>query len=147
LFISDGLKCILHDFDSLGKDEVLGFIQITPKQLYDAKGERMEFKLNPPPKSKEDVPGHLAIRCRRATDYDKQFMAELQRPGKGDILGMKKADGHTDSKGGAGALVSILTRKSKVAKQGKNAGQKVVSYAFMHRSCEQMTLSIYSYAV
>lgn len=85
----------------------------------------MELKLLPPPRKPGDVPGYIAIRCRRATDYDKHFMTELNRPEKGDALGLGKLD--MESKGGAGAIASILTRKAKVVKHGKNAGQKVVS--------------------
>ena len=131
LFASEGLTCFLHDYDSVGKDEVLGMIQISPKKLYDAKGERMEFRLKPPKGQKEDVTGHLYFRCRRATDYDKEFMEELNRVDKGgDFLGMKKLERLTEGKGGAGAINSILTRKSKIAKHGKNAGKKVVSPHF-----------------
>lgn len=80
LFVEDGMKFIVKDFDQLGKDEVLGLVHVNPRLLYRSKGERMEFKLQPPIGSKDkEVPGYLVLRCRRATEYDIKFMAEYAR--------------------------------------------------------------------
>ena len=79
LFMEEGMKFLVKDFDQVGANETLGLVHVPPKSLYTAKGERMEFKLQPVPgKTAEEVPGHLAIRCRRATDYDIEFMASYE---------------------------------------------------------------------
>jgi hypothetical protein len=131
LFLSEGLLCILYDFDKVGKNEKLGAITIPPKTLYEAKGERMEFKLGPSPGETKDVPGYLAIRCRRATEYDANFMTDSAKGADSDLLGLKAATSKAlHTKGGASNLQSMLNRNSKVFKDGingKNAGIKHVS--------------------
>jgi hypothetical protein len=80
LFIEDGVKFIVKDYDQFGKDEVLGLVHVNPRILYKANGERLEFKLKPPIGSRDKVvPGYLVIRCRRATEYDEKFMAEYAK--------------------------------------------------------------------
>ena len=75
LFLSEGLTCLIKDYDRVGRNESLGLIVVPPQDLYAGKGERMEFKIQPPPGSKEkEVTGTIAIRVRRATEYDKKFM-------------------------------------------------------------------------
>lgn len=75
LFIEEGMKFLVKDFDQFGGNETLGLVHVPPKTLYLADGERMEFKLQPiPGKTSDEVPGFLAIRCRRATAHDKKFM-------------------------------------------------------------------------
>ena len=127
LLLSDGVKFFVYDFDAIGKDEELGMVVLAPKLLYNSTGERLELKLQPMPGSEKEVPGFLGIRCRRATEYDKHFMFEFKRAeGKGDVFGLKSLEQKTDSKGGNGALQSILTRKTRIAKQGRNIGMKEV---------------------
>jgi hypothetical protein len=128
LFLSEGLLCILYDFDKVGKNEKLGAITIPPKTLYEAKGERMEIKLGPSPGETKDVPGYLAIRCRRATDYDAKFMTDFKQDS--DLLGLKAATSKAhDTKGGASNLKSLLGRNTKVFRDGKDAGIKKVRNA------------------
>jgi hypothetical protein len=129
LFGCDGLLCVLHDFDAIGADEKLGQFCISPKQLYDAKGERMEFALQPIPGDTNTVTGHIAIRCRRATDFDMNFMNDYNKIStKGtDFLGMLAFEKLADGKGGAGAITSILSKRTKVVKHGEDAGKKAVS--------------------
>ena len=77
LFLDDGMRFIVKDFDQLGKDEVLGTVHVKPQVWYQSKGERMEFKLQPPHGSKDtEVPGYLVLRIRRASEYDQKFMAD-----------------------------------------------------------------------
>jgi hypothetical protein len=84
LFLEDGLKFIVKDFDQLGKDEVLGIVHVNPRVFYKANGERMEFKLQPPHGSRAtEVPGYLVLRVRRATEYDQKFMTDYYKT-KGD---------------------------------------------------------------
>ena len=79
LFLDDGMRFIVKDFDSIGKDEVLGIVHVKPQILYKAEGQRMEFKIQPPHGSKaSEVPGYLVLRVRRATEYDQKFMADYE---------------------------------------------------------------------
>jgi hypothetical protein len=131
LFLSEGLLCILYDYDKVGSNEKLGAITIPPKTLYEAKGERMEFKLVPAPGETEDVPGYLCIRCRRATDYDEKFMADFENGADSDILGLKAASSKgSHFKGGASNFTSlvrgIMGGNTKVEKDGEKAGIKQV---------------------
>jgi hypothetical protein len=126
LFLSEGLLCQLYDYDKVGQNEKLGAITIPPKTLYDAKGERMEFKVGPSPGETKDVPGYLSIRCRRATDYDAKFMTDFEKADS-DLLGLKAATlkaHHT--KGGASNLKSLMSRNTKTEKDGEKAGIKQV---------------------
>jgi hypothetical protein len=136
LFRGDGLLCIVHDFDTVGTNERLGSITVPPKTLFDAKGERMEFKLGPPPGKTNDVPGYLAIRCRRATSEDIEFMKALQSSSnsskqllpaleniKSKVNSAVEA-GTITQMGGAGNIASLLTRHSRIVRLGPNAGQR-----------------------
>ena len=127
LFVNpEGLVCTLYDYDNLGKNEKLGYISIPPKQLYEAKGERMEFKLRPCRGHREEnVSGYMAMRCRRATDYDKEFMKDHAASTSRSMFERKKpllkiAEGKT----GAGNIKSLITKRSRVAREGPHAGQK-----------------------
>jgi len=104
------------DYDVVSNDD-LGMFVVPPDVLYKANGEREVFKLKPPPRRyKEEVPGHLAIRCRRATQYDKDFMQEFelsQKEAKTETLSMA-----TLAAGGQSDLKSILGRTKKTDKAG-----------------------------
>jgi hypothetical protein len=127
LFVGEGLVCYLYDFDKLGKNERLACVTIPPKQLYEAKGERMVFKLGPCPGKTTDVPGYMAFRFRRASDSDISFMTEYINRDKASFLGGKKpavetAEGVT----GRGNLKSLISKRSRIGKVGKNAGTREV---------------------
>ena len=130
LFLSDGLLCLLLDFDGIGKDERLGAVTVPAKTMYDAKGERMTFKIGPPPGKTDNPPGHMAIRIRRATEYDCRFLEEYQSSIKRGLLGKKKAVRRIEeekSEGGAGLLSSYLRRQSRTVKEnGKSVVQQRV---------------------
>jgi hypothetical protein len=136
LFLSEGLLCLIYDYDKIGGNEKLGSATIPPRTLYEAKGQRMEFKLGPAPGHTKEVPGFLAIRCRRATDYDVNFLKSFQagKTGMGHFLGLtaKEAKTATHSKGGSGNIKSMLTRTTKVEKEGKNAGIRQVRIRIIH---------------
>jgi hypothetical protein len=86
LFLEEGLNFLVKDHDQFGKDEVLGMVNVNPRAVYLAQGERKEFKLLPPNGSKQqEVPGYLVLRCRRASEYDQKFMADYEtlQGGKG----------------------------------------------------------------
>jgi hypothetical protein len=128
LFLSDGLHCIVFDFDQVSANEQLGQVYLSPRLLYEATGERMEFALTPPPQANDasvDIAGFLAVRCRRASGFDMRFMKELaetrRREKREEIapeLVKLKNIAHlaTDSAGGAGNLSAMLSKRSKQVK-------------------------------
>jgi hypothetical protein len=130
LFLGDGLIFTLHDYDSVGTDEVLGIVVLSPKQVYECTGQRIEYKLQPPPGHFEQVPGHLVIRCRRASNYDIHFMEDFEKVSKSDKevggMGSHKFDKLIQSKGGNGGLASIMNKRSRIAKHGRNVGKREV---------------------
>lgn len=103
---SDGLKFTVKDYDTLGRNDDLGYVVVSGKQLCEAKGERMVLKLSPPEGSKHQEAGALNLRCRAATNYDKKFLGYATGELKGDFLGL---DGMTDvvmkPKGGSAKLI------------------------------------------
>lgn len=112
LFIHDGLNFLVKDYDKLGHNEVLGCVQVPPAVLYKANGERMVFKLQAAPGAANSEPsGHLAVRCRRATDYDKKFMESFMESKKVVAAGDQLASGKND-------LLSIISRNWKEEKDG-----------------------------
>eukprot|EP00980_Cylindrotheca_fusiformis_P020990 scaffold7987_cov200-Cylindrotheca_fusiformis.AAC.19 len=71
LFMNGGLSFLVEDRDGFSSNDLLGVTTVPAVALYKAKGERMEFKFN--------TKGFLAIRCRRATEHDKEFMAQYNK--------------------------------------------------------------------
>jgi hypothetical protein len=103
------------DYDVLSSDDI-GYFVVPPDVLYKGNGERVEFKLKAPPRSKGgDVPGHLAIRCRRATQYDKDFMEEFKISEAPKTSTISIA---TLSEGGKSNLMSIIERRVMIDKAG-----------------------------
>lgn len=121
LFLHDGIICILRDFDKFGKNDVLGTVRVCAKHIYDGKGERLEYKLEPPSGKTTEVPGYMAIRCRRASEEDIKFVEEYYSSNQ-QIKKLEIAQGV----GGASNLKSIMTKRTRIAKDGPNAGKKQV---------------------
>lgn len=124
LFTSEGLVFILKDFDKLGDNEKLGIVTVPPKMLYQANGERMEFKLQSHGYKTRQVSGSMAIRCRRASPQDIQFMEEVKKPSSKqfDFLHRAMVEGKT----GVSNIKSILSKRTRIVATGKNAGKKQV---------------------
>ena len=121
-----GLLCLLVDYDQFGTNEKLGAVTIPPKALFDAKGERMEFKLGPPPGKTHEPSGYLAVRCRRASDYDIKFMKKYKESGKTSMLSRReKVVDPTESKGGSGNIRSYFKRQTRVLRDGKSETKQV----------------------
>jgi hypothetical protein len=123
LFAGDGLFCRVLDYDVLSSDD-LGYFVVPPDLLYKGNGEREVFKLKAPPRSKGEVPGYVAIRCRRATQYDKEFMKEFESSAEA-----AKADtvsAATTSEGGKSNLKSIIETKVKVDKSGVRKVRRLI---------------------
>ena len=105
----DGLTFVVLDFDKFGANEALGAVVIPPREVFVAKGERVEYALKPLFGKKDYGKGKLAVRIRRATDYDKDFMEKWNSSQKEDL--MVKT---TTTKGGKGTVGSIITRNERV---------------------------------
>jgi hypothetical protein len=124
--LSEGLLCIVHDFDQVGYHDTLGQIYITPQMLYQALGERIELQLKPPLFNHAvDFAGYLAIRCRRASEYDKDFMKELlerrkkekREEASPELAKLQNiAKMATESAGGSSNIASMLTKRTKIVK-------------------------------
>ncbi len=131
LFLSEGLVCDLMDFDAVGAHEKLGVVVVPPNVIYEASGKRLEFKLQPPNEKVKEVPGHLAIRCRKATEYDIEFMKNYYTEEKGERIFL------TDVKNvmGGGIIHTLVTKNSKKEREGPDAGQKKVIRCGERRFC------------
>lgn len=119
LFAGDGLFCRVVDYDVINNDE-MGFFVVPPDVLYRGNGEREVFKLKPPAGTKGEVPGHLAIRCRRATQYDKDFLKEFKasqiEKARSSVTNTMLAS-HA-AEGGKSNLKSIISKNVKYEKNG-----------------------------
>eukprot|EP00523_Entomoneis_sp_CCMP467_P008491 CAMPEP_0168738488 /NCGR_PEP_ID=MMETSP0724-20121128/10959_1 /TAXON_ID=265536 /ORGANISM="Amphiprora sp., Strain CCMP467" /LENGTH=1081 /DNA_ID=CAMNT_0008785833 /DNA_START=7 /DNA_END=3252 /DNA_ORIENTATION=+ len=120
LYLSEGLLFTVKDYDALGRDEKLGMFYVAPKVVYEAKGERLEFKLIPTPGSKKkEVPGYVAIRIRRATGHDIVFMNEhVHKKKKTSLAESATQQLATAQLGGGGALRSYFRRQTRHIKDG-----------------------------
>ena len=117
LFLQDGMKLLVKDYDQFGANDTLGLVKVHPTALYRGSGERMEFKIQPVPgKTANEVPGYLAIRCRRATEYDKRFMEGLESSMK--AIAVPKAPRVANN-----AIKSIVSRTTKVEDGIKKVSQ------------------------
>lgn len=117
LFRSDGMLCVVYDYDLAGANDRLGAITIEPKTIFEGKGDRLEYKLGPPPGKTASVPGYVAVRIRLATDHDKKFMSDLKAP-KQKARGMIEVETELEQQGGASNFKSIITRKKRTNKDG-----------------------------
>eukprot|EP00537_Pseudo-nitzschia_pungens_P003533 CAMPEP_0172372246 /NCGR_PEP_ID=MMETSP1060-20121228/46652_1 /TAXON_ID=37318 /ORGANISM="Pseudo-nitzschia pungens, Strain cf. cingulata" /LENGTH=1198 /DNA_ID=CAMNT_0013098153 /DNA_START=437 /DNA_END=4033 /DNA_ORIENTATION=+ len=117
-FIEEGITFVVRDYDKLGKHDVIALCQVDPKILYDADGERMEFKLSLPSSGgrsapKEENAGILVIRCRRATKYDQKFMEEYN---KHDTKNAKGVASYNAPVADTNVIKTITTKVKKVDK-------------------------------
>jgi len=171
LFTSNGLICEAMDFDKFGGNDKLGLITVPPKVLFEAKGERLEYRLLPSKGSMApsvsllvqdfvavaslvtdlsrlfSPQGGLAIRCRRATDYDIEFMNDFDADKKKQKLGVHEMMAKADkAKGGKGGLRSVVSINSKTERHGPHKGKTVVStLRVIHMWCF-VVLSLLSFA-
>jgi hypothetical protein len=115
LFLSEGLTFIIMEFDALRPSTILGTVSMAPKDINSSNGERLEFKLNPPPGGPATVPGYLAIRCRRASDYDIKFMKSFASSPSNPT----DATDLLTPKGNGGNIATYFRRQTRTAKDGK----------------------------
>mmetsp|Transcript_36349 Transcript_36349/g.79135 ORF Transcript_36349/g.79135 Transcript_36349/m.79135 type:complete len:1145 (+) Transcript_36349:145-3579(+) len=111
----EGLKFTVKDYDTVGKNETLGVAVIPPRTLYDANGERMVLPLAPEVGEKfaKGGNGFIAIRCRKATEHDRQFMRKLNYGGI-DNVGNASPTAALESKGKMNAFKSLVTLDTKM---------------------------------
>jgi len=98
LFKAGGLNFLAEDYDDFSANDLLGVASVPAKALYKARGKRMEYEFN--------TSGHIAIRCRRATDYDKDFLTQYEESRKLEVT-------KEQAKSGGGDILSIVAKRVK----------------------------------
>lgn len=116
LFRSHGILCIVYDYDLAGANDRLGEITIEPGTIFKGNGDRLEYKLKPPPGKSSAVPGYLAVRVRLATKHDVLFMEDLKS--RKDKARKIEAMANESQQGGASNIKSIIARRQRKRKDG-----------------------------
>ncbi|CAB9497692.1 Multiple C2 and transmembrane domain-containing protein 1 [Seminavis robusta] len=109
---NDGITFEVKDYDFIGSNDMLGTVVVPPETILEAKGERLELQL----KNKGNDAGFLAVRCRPATNYDREFLQGVTgRSKKRDFMGLNASYDRTMApKGGGGnVLKTMFTRNNK----------------------------------
>ncbi len=107
-----GLVFELKDYDAVGGDESLGAFNVKARTLYKwPDDERKVFALKPLPGETDFKQGKIAIRIRRATAYDVEFMEAFNSKQK------SLRTTHPKTKGTA-AIKEVLTKNSRKEKDG-----------------------------
>lgn len=121
LFIEgDGLDFLVYDFDFQGSHELLGAAKAPASDLYKAKEERLVYPLKPLKVATRTLgheKGTIAIRCRRASVRDKDFISKFEeytKQSQGLLKIPKRKEPRVRGEVGASALQSIMERKVKV---------------------------------
>lgn len=83
-----GLTLQVKDFDvvatvAVKANDTLGFALVPPEVLEEATGERLEFDLKSP---RGKPAGVIAMRCRPATNYDREFLDKVKKDDASAIL-------------------------------------------------------------
>ena len=77
----NGLQFIIKDWDMIGKNDRLGHIRLTPKEVWAMakSSSKKEFSITPPSSSNKEEAGFISIRIKYATPNDRvQFHADEQ---------------------------------------------------------------------
>lgn len=107
-----GLVFEVKDHDAIGEDESLGAFNVRARTLYKwPDDERRVFALKPLPEGMDFKQGQIAIRVRRATEYDVEFMETYARKGKSLCTHPKMQ--------GAATIKDVLKKNSRKEKGGK----------------------------
>lgn len=126
LFISEGILFEVMDYDTLGSHELLGRCVLPPQTIYEGKGQRLQFKLTGAGTSSmkssritlEEQPGYLALRCRRASQSDIDFMNNNVYISKHKMVEKSTMDkAVSEYLGGANIIQSYLVRQTRIVKQ------------------------------
>ena len=133
LFLGDinegvqGLMLEVCDFKSRGANNVLSTALIPPKDIYNAKEERLIYPL---PlfleDQQENMEGSIAVRTiRHATDYDKEILFAYEEYGKrNETTDVLQRNNH-QKEFGIGTLTSMLEKKVKTFVEN---GKKIEKY-------------------
>ena len=82
----DGITFQVMDFDLVGKHDALGQVTVPADKILEASGDRLELQL----RNKGVDAGFLAIRCRPAKEYEREFLATLSGSTNiSDFMGVK----------------------------------------------------------
>jgi len=104
----------VKDYDLVGKNDLLGTVVVPPEKILEATGDRLEFNLT----KHEKEHGHIAIRCRPATTYDREFLNHAAGDKKKDFMGLAASNLRAmNPAGGAGSAIKSLMQKR--VKEGK----------------------------
>ena len=132
LFLGDinegvqGLMLEVCDFKSRGANNVLSTALIPPKDIYNAKEERLIYPLHFfLEEQQENMEGSIAVRIRRATDYDKEFLFAYEEYGKRDETTDVLQRNKHQKECGSGTLKSMLEKKVKTFVEN---GKKIEKY-------------------
>ncbi len=107
-----GLVFEVKDYDAIGEDESLGAFNVRARTLYKwPDDERKVFALKPLPGETDFKQGQIAIRVRRATEYDVEFMETYSQKEKSLCT-------HPKIKGAA-TIKEVLKKNSRKDKDGK----------------------------
>lgn len=137
---ADGLTLVVYDFDMRGRNEVLGAATIPIKDIYHANEERLCYSLKAlvvGKKTRGHNQGKIAVRIRRATDYDKEFLETYKKYEKRRAVSGILAESHNSGKKkgrgehGASALRSFVETKKRTFID--EDGCKVFKYKTMPR--------------
>ena len=107
LFKAGGLNFLVEDHDDFSSNDLLGVASVPAKELYNARGERREYEFN--------TSGKIAIRCRRATDHDKEFLTQYEESRRVEVAKERPKTNSND-------VLSMVAKKTK-----KVNGVKMVS--------------------
>lgn len=143
--VQDAGKLIfkVKEYDRLSiKNETLGSVEIDADTLLNAKGERMEYDLA---RKRGKSKGHIAIRCREATQYDVRIVEELAKgEDSADIQAFNSADTKLmKTNGGAGItnVVNMIKRHHKTDKETKEEKYRIRPYSDPERQEETKWMS------
>jgi hypothetical protein len=139
LFVeADGLTLMVYDFDMGGKNELLGAATVPAKDIYNANEERRCYPLKAlvlGNRKRGHDQGKIAVRIRRATDYDKEFLETYKKYERKRAVSGILDDNAKKSKGrgehGASALRSFVETKKRTFID--EDGCKVYKYKTMPR--------------
>jgi len=81
----DGLIFEVMNYDSMGKSKSLGAFNVSPRTIYKWNGERKEFDLKTLSGERNYNQGKLALRVRRATEHDLDFLENYNKSKKLNI--------------------------------------------------------------
>ena len=136
--VENGLMFEVCDNDRITSDGDLGIAIVPPKDIYSAHEERLVYPIEPrwdisdqEDQGQDDISdmntqGTIAIRIRRATDYDKEFMATFQGYDKSDdttAVLVERDDGKRRGEQGMNMLESMMPKVKMTVRDGKKVKQ------------------------